>query len=83
MLHHFTAIDVDLDEEREPCLELDMHEAEMLVKEIEVIVFTFAFYGVKGGQAVVMLFGLESLAAFHYRENADEPFLQGLFLKDL
>ena len=41
MLHHFPAIDVDLDEEREPCLELDMHEAEMFVKEIEVIVFTF------------------------------------------
>lgn len=57
MFHHFTAIDVDLNEEREPCLELDMHEAEMPVKEIEVIVFTFAVYSIKGEQAVVMLLG--------------------------
>ena len=83
MLHHFTAIDVDLNEEREPCLELDMHEAEMFVKEIEVIVFTFAVYRVKGEQAVVMLFGLKGLAAFHNGEDADEPLIYRLGLKAL
>ncbi len=83
MFHHFTAIDVDLNEEREPCLELDMHEAEMPVKEIEVIVFTFAVYSIKGEQAVVMLFGLEGLAVFHDREDVDEPLIYRLILKEL
>ena len=75
MLDHLTAIDVDLDEEREPCLKLDMHEAEMSVKEIEVKIFAFTVNRVEGKQAVVMLFGLKSLAVLHYRENADKPIL--------
>ena len=66
MLHQFPPIDIDLDKKREPCLEFDMHEAEMLIKEIEVIVFAFAVYCVKGKQPVVMFFRLQSLAVFHY-----------------
>lgn len=46
MLHHFTAIDVDLEEEREPCLELDMYKDEMFIKEIKI--FAFMVNSIKG-----------------------------------
>ena len=83
MFHHFTAIDVDLNEEREPCLELDMHEAEMPVKEIEVIVFTFLGYKVREGGALFWFGGGGGGGVFHDREDADEPLIYRLILKEL
>lgn len=83
MLHHLTSININLDQEREPCLELDMHEAEMLIKKIDVKIFAFTVNSVEGKQPVAMLLGLKCLTVFHYRENADEPFIQRMFLKDL
>ena len=37
-LHQFPAVYVDLDIEREPCLDFDKHESEVLILVIEIIV---------------------------------------------
>ena len=83
MLHHFTLFDINLDQERKPFLELDMHEAEMFIKEIEIKIFAFTFNSVKGKSPVIMFFWLECLAVFHYGEDTDKSFIHRLVLKDL
>ena len=82
MLHHLPAIDINLDQEGEPCLQLHMHKAKMFIKEIEIIIFAFAVHCVEGEQSIVMFPGLESLAVFNNREDADEPFIYRLVLQD-
>lgn len=41
MLRQFPAVYLELDIEREPCLDLDEHEAEFLIQIIEVIMEAF------------------------------------------
>lgn len=81
MLHHFPAIDVDLDEEREPGLEFDMHETEMFVQKIQVKVFAFTVDGNKFQKPIVLFLWLEGLTGFHNGEGTDEPFLHRTVLQ--
>lgn len=81
--HHFPPIDIDLDEKGKPCLQFHMHKAEIFIKEIEIIIFAFAVHSVEGEQPIVMLFRLKCLAVFHNGEDADEPLIYRLFLKNL
>lgn len=54
MLHHFPPVDVDLNQKGEPCLELHMHEAEIFIKEIKVIVFTFTIHSIMGSFPLIL-----------------------------
>ena len=83
MLHHLPPVDVDLNQEGEPCLELHIHEAEMFIKEIKIIVFTFTIHSIEGKPPVVMLFRLKGLSVFNNREDADQALIYWLILKDL
>lgn len=81
MFHHFLSINIDLDEERKPCLQLHVHKAEMLIKEVEIIIFAFAVYGIKGKPPIVMFFRLEGLAVFYNGEDADKPLIYRMLLQ--
>jgi len=83
MLHQFPAIDVNLDHKREPGLEFDMHEAEVLVKIVKIVVLALAHNRTEFQQSVVLLHRLECLAAFHNGKDADEAVGNGVIFKDL
>lgn len=83
MLHHLPAVDVYLDHEGEPCLELDMHEAEIFIQVIKVIVFAFTHNGFKFQLSVRLFKGLESLASFHNGEDADKAFRYGVCFQNI
>ncbi len=72
MLHQFPAVYVDLDIEREPCLDLDEHELEFPVQIIEVIVETF---GPGGFQELLprLANDLCGCASLQRLQDTDEP----------
>ena len=75
LLHHLPAIDVDLNEEGEPCLELDMHEAEVFIQKIHVKILAFTVDGNKFQKPIVLFLGLKCLAWFHNRDGTDKALL--------
>lgn len=79
-LHHFASIDVDLDKEREPCLQLHMHEAKMLIQVIEVVVFAFAVNITQFQPAIPVLHGLKRLAVFNNRKDTDQSLFHRVIL---
>lgn len=83
VFHHLPPVDIDLDEEGEPSLQLDMHKTEMLVQIIKVKVLALAVYGIKRKQPVIMFPGLERLAILHDRKDTDKAFPDRIVLKDL
>ena len=83
MFHHFPAVDINLDEEREPCLKLDMHEPEIFVLKIKVIIFTLTVCGNKIQQAIILFLRHQSLAVFHYGKCTDQPVFYRVIPEDI
>ena len=82
MLHHLPAIDIDLNEEGKPSLDLNMHEAEMFIQKIQVKVLTFTVDGDKFQEPIVLFLWLESLAGFYNGESTDKTFINRTVQED-